>query len=121
MVAYFWDSYAIIELINGNSNYARYSQEPITLTIFNLTEIYWFAINGYSEEEAKSIYFKLRGLIVEVSDKIIMKAIEFRKEHKKGKLSYTDCIGYIYAVKNNLKFLTGDKEFEDLPNVEFVK
>ncbi len=40
VVTYFWDSYAIIELINGNPNYARYSNENIFITIFNLAEIY---------------------------------------------------------------------------------
>ena len=33
----------------------------------------------------------------------------------------TDCIGYIMAKKLNIKFLTGDKEFENFLNVEFVK
>jgi predicted nucleic acid-binding protein len=47
--------------------------------------------------------------------------MKFRKKNKKRNLSYADCIGYIYALKNNLIFLTGDKEFEDLKNVEFVK
>lgn len=40
---------------------------------------------------------------------------------KNKNLSYTDCIGYIFAIKNNLKFLTGDKKFNDMPNVEFVQ
>ncbi len=37
---------------------------------------------------------------------------------RKGK-----CVGrgYIYALNNDLRFLTGDKEFEDLPNVAFVQ
>ena len=33
----------------------------------------------------------------------------------------TDCIGYILAKNIGIKFLTGDKEFENLDNVEFVK
>ncbi len=33
----------------------------------------------------------------------------------------TDCIGYIFAKQLGIKFLTGDKEFENLDNVEFVK
>ena len=58
---------------------------------------------------------------MEVDDDTFKEAIRFRKEHKKKDLSYTDCIGYIYAKRNNLKFLTGDKEFENMDNVEFVK
>jgi len=33
----------------------------------------------------------------------------------------TDSIGYILSIKIGVKFLTGDKEFEDLEKVEFVK
>jgi len=47
--------------------------------------------------------------------------MKFRKKNKKRNLSYTDCIGYVYATENDLIFLTGDKEFENLENVEFVK
>ena len=30
-------------------------------------------------------------------------------------------LGEGYAKRHGMKFLTGDKEFEDLPDVEFVK
>ena len=58
---------------------------------------------------------------MDISEDVLKEAIKFRKKNKSKNLSYTDCIGYIYALKNNLMFLTGDKEFKDLKNVEFVK
>jgi len=36
-------------------------------------------------------------------------------------MSMADCISYIQSKEVGVKFLTGDKEFEDLDNVEFVK
>ena len=33
----------------------------------------------------------------------------------------TDSISYMHARDLNVRFLTGDKEFMDMPNVEFVK
>ena len=39
----------------------------------------------------------------------------------KRNVSMTDCVGYILAKQLGIKFLTGDKEFEHLDNVEFVK
>ena len=39
---------------------------------------------------------------------------------KDRKISYTDAIGYIYVLRNKLVFLTGDKEFENIDNVEFI-
>jgi len=120
-IKYFFDTYAIAEIINGNSNYARFSLEPVIITIFNLAEVYWISINHYSEQEADEIYLRYSGCVVDISEDVLKEAIKFRKKHKSKNLSYTDCIGYIYALKNSLIFLTGDKEFKDLNNVEFVK
>ena len=58
---------------------------------------------------------------IEINDEIIKLANAFRIANKKRKLSYIDCIGYIIARLRNIKFLTGDKQFEDLENVEYVK
>lgn len=121
MVKYFFDSYAVIEVLRGSSNYARYSKEVVVITMFNLVETYWSALNNLSQEKANEIYKKYKECVVEVSDEIIKEAIKFRKENKKRDLSYADCIGYIYALRNSLIFLTGDKEFEGLKNVEFIK
>ncbi|MFH1326730.1 MAG: PIN domain-containing protein [archaeon] len=121
MFYYFFDSYAIVELLKGNPNYAKYINEPVVLTIFNLVEIYWFALNKLGEVAAEKIYEEYKPSVIKVNDEVIKKAIKFRKTHKKKDISYADSIGYIYALVNNLKFLTGDKEFEKLKNVEFVK
>ena len=117
---YFFDSYAIIELLNGNPRYAKFINEPVTLTLFNLAEIYWFSINEYDDVKADEIYSKYKESVVEINN-ILKEAMKFRKDHKKRDLSYTDCIGYIYAKKNKLIFITGDKEFENMENVEFIK
>ncbi|MBS3074534.1 hypothetical protein J4447_03720 [Candidatus Pacearchaeota archaeon] len=118
---YFFDSYALIEMYKGNSNYAQYVQEDVTITIFNLAEIYYSILNGFSESVADIIHEKYKNNVSKISEKILKTAMKFRKENKKKNLSYADCIGYIYALKNNLVFLTGDKEFEGMKNVEFVK
>ena len=76
MVDYFWDSYAVIELINGNPNYARFLEEPVIITLFNLAEIYWFAINEYDENAAEDIYEKYRLCIVDIDDETLRDAIK---------------------------------------------
>lgn len=121
MVSHFFDSYAIIEIIKGNPNYARYTQEEVILTIFNLAEIYWAVLNDLGEKAAEEIYKQYKPGLIGVSDEILKKAMKFRKKYKKRNLSYTDCIGYIFALENGMKFLTGDKEFKSMPNVEFVQ
>jgi predicted nucleic acid-binding protein len=42
-------------------------------------------------------------------------------EKKKLDISYVDALGYYLAKKHGVKFLTGDRHFKDLDNVEFVK
>jgi predicted nucleic acid-binding protein len=118
---FFFDTYALIELVKGSPNYLKYSDDKIITTQLNLIEFYYSLISEFSKEIAKTIYFKFKDCSKEIDDEIIFEAMEFRKKYNKRKLSYVDCIGYIFAKKNNIEFLTGDKEFEDLPGVEFVK
>jgi predicted nucleic acid-binding protein len=118
---YFFDTYAVIELISGNPLYAKFIKETPTITIFNLAEIYYSAINNLDESKAEEIYKKYFSCLIEINDEVLKEAMKFRKNNKKKNLSYADCIGYICAIKNNLIFLTGDKEFQNLENVEFIK
>jgi len=120
-IKYFWDTYAIIELIGGSPNYARFTDQPVICTVFNLVELYWSALGQYSEKKALEIFDKFRDAVVDVDDETLKEAMKFRRRNKKRRLSYADCIGYVYAQRKGMTFLTGDKEFESLPDVEFVK
>lgn len=120
MVNYFFDSYAIIELTRGNPKYAQYSQEVVITSIFHLIEVYWSILNNFDEKKAEESYTKFRDCVVDIDDITLKEAIQFRKHHKQRDLSYADCIGYIYAKKQGLLFLTGDKEFKEFPHVAFV-
>jgi PIN domain nuclease of toxin-antitoxin system len=120
--SYFFDSYAIIEILKENQNYLKFQDKPIIILLVNLAEIYWHCINDLKFiTEADNVFSKFRKCVVDIDDETLKESIKFRKEHKKRDLSYIDCFGYIYAKRHGLKFLTGDKEFEHLPNVEFVK
>ena len=84
-------------------------------------ELYYGLIVKYDEKTANSLYEKFSPYCVNIDDNTIKKAMMFRALNKKRDLSYVDCIGYILAKQRNIKFLTGDKEFEGMENVEFVK
>ena len=117
---YFWDTYAILEFINGNPAYLKFNNYPFVLTIFNLAEVYYFSIKEYEHAKANAIYDECEKGVLQISDDILKQAMHFRRSFKRN-ISYTDAIGYITAKGHNLIFLTGDKEFEHLENVEFVK
>ncbi len=120
-INYFFDSYAVIEILNENLNYEMYKNKEVTLTVYNLAEIYYSCLGVFNEEELNNIYSQYKEAVVEINDDVLKEAMKFRKENKKKDFSYTDSIGYIYAKMNKMKFLTGDNGFENMENVEFVK
>lgn len=120
MESYFFDTYALIELVKGNPGYIKYTEAAVITTQLNLIEFYYSLISDFSKEIAKAVYSKFKDAARKIDDEIIFEAMELRKKLKK-RLSYVDCIGYTLAKELNIKFLTGDKEFEDMENVEFVK
>ena len=121
MVSYFFDTYALIEIMKNNPNYIKFIDENITTAKFNLAELIYAAIMENGEGFAKSIFDRFRGAEIEVSDDVLFKAMTFRFKNKKKNLSYADCIGYVFAEENGLKFLTGDEAFRNMANVVFVK
>jgi uncharacterized protein len=118
---YFFDTYAIIEILSGSPFYAKFANEIPIITVFNLVELYYSAITNLDEQKAEEIYEKYSRCVARISDDILKEAMKFRMKNKKKDLSYADCIGYTYAMKNDLIFLTGDKEFQYMENVEFIK
>ena len=118
---YFLDSYAIIEILKSNPNYERFSDVALVSSRINLVEVAYHLLESFPKEKAAEIISSLKFSILEIQEKQITGIAVFRKENAKKKLSYIDCIGYRLAQENGLKFVTGDKEFEKMPNVEFVK
>lgn len=118
----FFDTYALYEIIEGNENYKNYIKDiGIVITKLNLMELYYGLLVRHNEKTANHFYDKFLVYCTSIDDDTMKRAMIFRYLNKKRDLSYVDCIGYILAKKRNINFLTGDKEFEDMENVEFVK
>lgn len=120
-MGYFFDSYAIIEIIKGNFNYERFSGMNFITNALNLAEVYYYLLKETDEDTANNIIKKFNFEFIDISPKAAVNSAIFRFKNKKLNLSYADCLGYILALNNNLIFLTGDKGFEKFNNVEFVK
>ena len=119
----FFDTYAFFEIKVGNISYLPYIQENILIitTKLNLMELHYGLMLKYGKDEAGKTYNELKKFAVEIDDETIFNANEFRLINKQKNMSYVDCIGYSISKKLGVKFLTGDKAFEGLENVEFVK
>ena len=115
------DTYAMVEIFEGNKKYLVYKGANSATTIFNLFEFYQVVLSKYDKEKADVVFKNYRAIVKEVSDEVLKSAAEFKLEHKKKRFSFTDCIGYKYAESVGAKFLTGDYVFKGFPNVEFVQ
>lgn len=118
---YFFDTYAVIAILKGNPAYAPYVKKTAIITQLNAFEIFYNVLRDFDEQTARRVVDKYYPSLVGFSRDIVEEASAFRYANKKKKLSITDCIGYIIAQRLKIKFLTGDKEFEHLTGVEFVK
>ena len=116
---YFFDTYALIELAKNNPYYVNYSESVVITTIFNIAELYYVVLRDFNEERAKAVYYKFKECVNEVSDDVIFEAMRLKLKNKN--LSYTDSIGYAYSLRHDIKFLTGDRAFEGMKNVELVR
>ena len=117
---FLYDTYALMEIVNKNPKYIKYIDKDIIINDFIFAEFCYQLIRG-REENAEEYLNEVEPAIIKLTTNIIKKAMKFRYQHKKKKMSMTDCVSYFQAKELGIKFLTGDKEFEDLDNVEFVK
>jgi hypothetical protein len=118
---YFFDTYALRELIKGGENYKGFVDAIIITTIFNLMELHYGLLKDHTKEIANHYFNYFRKFVILVDDETIKQANEFRYKYKKLGLSYIDCVGYTFARSRNIKFLTGDNAFKGMEGVEFVK
>ena len=117
----FFDSFAIIEIIKGNEKYKPYLNKTPIITKFNLMEVYYYLLREVNEDKAEFYYSFYLPSCISIPDDIIKEAMKFKLKFKNKNLSYIDCIGYALSLKLGIKFLTGDIEFKDLRNVEYIK
>jgi len=123
MTTLFLDTYAIFGIIKGSYNYKKYlNGYNFITTKFNIMELYYnLLLDGVSKEKAFEYFKRFSEFLVRVDNESLIEALNNRYEQRKKKMSYYDWIGYEIAKKYNVKFLTGDEDFNDMENVEFVK
>lgn len=118
----FADTYALVEFFMGNPRYEKYFNEHDFITTrLNLMELYYAKLAEGQQQQAEEYYNSILPKTIEIDDETIKKAAQFRFENRKKNISYIDAIGYEIAKIKKIKFLTGDRAFKEMPNVEFVK
>jgi predicted nucleic acid-binding protein len=118
---YFFDTYALFEIVHDSKNYSKYKNCSIKTTMLNLMKLHYRLLSLYGEKVAEKSFNAFLPFAQEFTEEDIKQANKIKLKFKKQKLSYVDCLSYIMSLKLGLKFLTGDKKFEYFPEVEFVK
>jgi len=118
---YFLDTYALIEIAEGNKNYEKYLESDSVTLKDNLAELFYFLLKKYDEKIALSFFEKFLKIAVDLPPAVIPRAMIFRHHHIKKHFSYIDCLGYCYALSTKRLFLTGDRAFQGLEKVEVVR
>ncbi|MEI6731552.1 MAG: PIN domain-containing protein [archaeon] len=115
------DTYALVEIKKGNPKFAGYLNSNFVINDLTLAEFCAVLLREEGEEVAREWHDKLSSISMFVDKDILFEAIKFRYENRKKNLSFFDAVGYTFAISKGYLFVTGDKEFEGLKGVEFVK
>ena len=95
------------------------SGERIVISQINLFEVYYrYLKNAPAEAEEKKALLLTRCELADVDKETALAAAKIKAEHHLG---MADAIVFATAKKHNCRLLTGDKHFEKLPEVEFLK
>ncbi len=116
---FFLDTFAIMEIIKGNAKYEKYLDSELFTSLLNLYELYYNLLK-VADEKAKDKFFQFKQFLVPMKDEHIFLASDFRLKNSKLNLSYVDALGYVIAKEEGMEFLTGDKVFKSMSNVEFA-
>ena len=124
-MSYYYDSYAILEFLASNEKYKKYFVEHKgILTVLNLMEVSYGLLKHMraksTVEDLQAFLPYVIGFDVPDIDVAMKLRLKLEKEEKLN-ISYVDALGYYLAKKHGVLFLTGDKSFEDLENVEFIQ
>ena len=115
------DTYALVEIALGNEKFTKYFDKQFVIPDLILAEFYGVELRVNNEATADYWYRKLSTYAVPLPKEVMIQGVKFRFTNKEKNLSFFDAAGYVFAKKNGLLFVTGDKEFEGLAGVEFVK
>jgi hypothetical protein len=111
-------------MLKGNENYQSFQSERLITTEFNICEV-GFAVCREYPADATRVLRTVRKMVIirETQNEDYCAGALRRKEAsvQKKKVSTIDCVGYSVANRLNIPFLTGDREFADLDNVQFVR
>lgn len=74
----FLDTYAMVEILEGNKNYLTYRSKKFVTTRLNLFEFYYVILDKYGKEKADLVFKNYVGIAWEASNEILKSAAAFK-------------------------------------------
>ena len=100
------DTYALWELAKGNPKFRFLMDEEVVIPDTTLAEFYWVLLLEYDKLTADYWYRIMSSHSTQIDKLLMVKAMYFRYENKKKRLSFFDCVGYLYSREHNHQFVT---------------
>jgi predicted nucleic acid-binding protein len=110
----FLDTFALVEMMQGNCAFMPYLQHGVTNQL-NLLEFHVRAAREHGEDEADAKLRRLHAKAIPVDVDDVLGASKVKRQIKGA--SYADALGYAMAQRRRIPFVTGDKAFKGLPGV----
>ena len=114
----FFDTGITIDVIEGNC--PEVDTTDVCMLDTNLAELYYWYLRNHNKKTADYFYKRFSEVSVPIPQDLIPEAMQFRFENKRLNFSYQDALGYIYARRNGLCFITSDKAFKGLKGVKIL-
>jgi predicted nucleic acid-binding protein len=118
-VKHFLDTFALVEILNGNAAYAGEVSGGGT-SLYHLYELHVQVARLRDEATADAVFRDLRRIAEDVRDGDVLAASRVKRAHAKKKLSYGDALGYAMAGERGIAFVTGDRAFRGMDGVRFI-
>lgn len=117
----YFDTYAILALLRGSRTYDRVRDTPgITHQMNHLEAVVHLMRRGEKDPWRMIDALGLGLVAADRGDIDAAARLKSAADRARKNLSYVDALGYALARGMGYRFLTGDQEFRDLPEVEFV-
>ncbi|MEK6960353.1 MAG: PIN domain-containing protein [Nanoarchaeota archaeon] len=117
---FFFDLYALLEIVKGGEKYKHFTESDMVTSRLNLFELYYILLRDTDERTALLALDKYYDFSIDFDIATIQDASKMKLTYKRRNLSMADCVGYCLAGQLGIPFLTGDCQFRDMPNVQFV-
>jgi predicted nucleic acid-binding protein len=115
------DTYALMALAQGEAAFAKYMADEFIIPDTTLAEFCWVLMRDFSESAARAWEERLAPYCAPADRDLMLAAMHFRLDNRGKGFSFFDAVGYVFARRHHIPFVTGDESFRDLPGVEFLK